>query len=832
MDFVHEIVKFGDVKPYKFFVCKLGNINPHWHLAIELTVVLSGKVNVSIEDKKYVFNKGEVYLVNSNSIHSMNGDNAVLAVLQIDLNSLKYYRSNLEQIRFMEKLDFNNDDIKSIFASFLDSFNYGKNDYLVVYHMSLIYKMMFNLLKNYQIGFEEKKNQDNVDRLTSIIAFINNNYAEPINLADIAKKEFISEAYLSRFFKKNMNINFSDYLKSVRLSKAVELLFTTNDSISDISSSVGFPNAKAFVSAFKEKYNLLPSEYRKNNEKNIIENNDIQNNDKEKAFNYLDDTFEDDRQTIISFTNKYKDLNVDSSNLSSNEKVDSKSQIIEIDTNKNIGVINKTFLNVIGISRLKDVLDSTVQKQLEITQKEIGFKYLKTHSVFDDDLLVVTRRNGQIYYNFSLIDKAYDFLLSNNIKPIVQLSFMPQELAKKNSKKIFLGKTIISEPKDINKWDKLVQTFLKHLINKYGINEIKTWLFSVWSEPSTSNFLFGLEDPVFFELYEHTYKDVKNIDKELKFIGPASFSAYGKSEGWLKKFLVFAKKKNIIPDFISVHYYDVDLSWIDDPNEKEKYIPNRMYLSPIDNSFDKFIMNIEDLLKELEINRTLLITEWNNTASHFDYLSDTCFKSSYIAKNVLNNMDKVGSFGYWLLSDYHMENVLSNDEFQGGLGLFTINGIKKPSYYAFQLLSKMKGVKVDSGINYFVCKDGDKLVIYLYNYNHYSYDYSRQKNYSVTKRNRYTPFDKFEELYLHLNIKNLSGEYEIKETIINRHNGSAFDKYLELGEIQDYEIDPSYLNGISKPKILYKRIHLQDGLLLDYDLEPFEVRMIEISKVF
>ena len=82
----------------------------------------------------------------------------------------------------------------------------------------------------------------------------------------------------------------------------------------------------------------------------------------------------------------------------------------------------------------------------------------------------------------------------------------------------------------------------------------------------------------------------------------------------------------------------------------------------------------------------IYLSEWNNTPSQQDLLNDTCFKSCYIVKNILENYDRLDSFTYQALTDLMADDALPNKLFFGGLGLFTVNGIPKASYYAYTLL--------------------------------------------------------------------------------------------------------------------------------------------------
>ena len=70
-------------------------------------------------------------------------------------------------------------------------------------------------------------------------------------------------------------------------------------------------------------------------------------------------------------------------------------------------------------------------------------------------------------------------------------------------------------------------------------------------------------------------------------------------------------------------------------------------------------------------------------------MNDTCFKSCYIVKCILENYDKLDSFAYWSLTDRMGEAAQPKEMYFGGLGLFTANGVPKASYMVFTLFSRI-----------------------------------------------------------------------------------------------------------------------------------------------
>lgn len=95
--------------------------------------------------------------------------------------------------------------------------------------------------------------------------YIQAHYTEDLSLNTVAESVYLHRDYLSRQFKKEVGMNYSEYLLKVRLDKAKKLLETTDMRISDIASSVGISNLSYFSTVFNKTYGLKPKEIRKKN---------------------------------------------------------------------------------------------------------------------------------------------------------------------------------------------------------------------------------------------------------------------------------------------------------------------------------------------------------------------------------------------------------------------------------------------------------------------------------------------------------------------------------------------------------------------------------------
>jgi len=96
-----------------------------------------------------------------------------------------------------------------------------------------------------------------------MIAYIDENYQQKIELEDIAKIGGYNVNYTSQFFKRQLGVSFLEYLLRLRLREATVRLVNSEDGVAHIASSCGFADIKAFNVAFKKHFHTTPSEYRK-----------------------------------------------------------------------------------------------------------------------------------------------------------------------------------------------------------------------------------------------------------------------------------------------------------------------------------------------------------------------------------------------------------------------------------------------------------------------------------------------------------------------------------------------------------------------------------------
>ena len=176
---------------------------------------------------------------------------------------------------------------------------------------------------------------------------------------------------------------------------------------------------------------------------------------------------------------------------------------------------------------------------------------------------------GRPIYDFALLDGIFDAFKSSGVRPMVELGFMPKDLAadlpdRHEPYQVHFPQSTVSgksnnPPKDYEKWGELVRVLTQHLAERYGKEEVLRWYFEVWNEPDIDYWHASPEE--YFKLYDYAVAGVRAALPSARVGGPASTSPGNeKANLFLRKFLEHvnsgksaADQKTVPLDFISFH---------------------------------------------------------------------------------------------------------------------------------------------------------------------------------------------------------------------------------------------------------------------------------------
>ncbi|MCR5735597.1 MAG: response regulator [Lachnospiraceae bacterium] len=126
-------------------------------------------------------------------------------------------------------------------------------------------RVMTSIMESFgETNDEESKPPVSDKMIDNVISDIREHYTEDISLTSLAAKYNISTGHLSNMIKEHLQVNFSDYIASLRIQRAKELLRDDGYSIQEIAEIVGYNDYFYFTKVFKKIEGISPSKYRKN----------------------------------------------------------------------------------------------------------------------------------------------------------------------------------------------------------------------------------------------------------------------------------------------------------------------------------------------------------------------------------------------------------------------------------------------------------------------------------------------------------------------------------------------------------------------------------------
>lgn len=249
------------------FICSVTNnltFPAHLHKQFEIVYVLSGSIQVTVNDITKDLSVGDLSISYPNTIHSLTtceSSRILLIIFDTHLvdNDFDNYFDFLPTNPFILSENLHKDVIYCL-SSLIDM-NKSELDYTLI--KGYLTVILCHLIK--QLDLVEVMH-DHLNLVQQALVYIDNHYTEPITLDILAKDLKASKFYISRIFNNKLHTTFNSYINNKRIQFAKHLLITTKLSITDISFQSGFDSARTFYRAFNENCGYTPREYRNNNQ--------------------------------------------------------------------------------------------------------------------------------------------------------------------------------------------------------------------------------------------------------------------------------------------------------------------------------------------------------------------------------------------------------------------------------------------------------------------------------------------------------------------------------------------------------------------------------------
>jgi len=404
-----------------------------------------------------------------------------------------------------------------------------------------------------------------------------------------------------------------------------------------------------------------------------------------------------------------------------------------------------------GSGRAILTLRDNYRRDMREVKQITDFRYVRFHAIFHDEVGIYDEDDhGRPVYNFSYLDQSYDGLLANGVRPFVELSFMPKKLASKDMLHAFWYKQNIAPPKDYARWDALIAEFAKHLIERYGIDEVSQWYFEVWNEPNLDFWVGNPKEATYYELYDRAGRAIKHVSPRLRVGGPSTAQA-----AWVDRFLAHCKEKNVPVDFASTHVYGNDQAE-DVFGTHEKIPRTRMVCRAVKKVHDQIAASPYP-------NMPLIWSEFNASYMNEPAVTDSAFMGPWMADTIRQCDGLTEMMSYWTFSDVFEEQGVIKTPFYGGFGLLAERGIPKAAFNDFALLHQLGDARLDVNSDSVLVTRG------------------KSGSLSIAAWNLFLPEEAGSPKTLTLHFKGLPASQTARITIVDKEHGSPLPAWEKMG---------------------------------------------------
>ncbi|WP_197093953.1 GH39 family glycosyl hydrolase [Nonomuraea sp. SBT364] len=361
----------------------------------------------------------------------------------------------------------------------------------------------------------------------------------------------------------------------------------------------------------------------------------------------------------------------------------------------------------VGTGRFELALRRDYQESLALVQREIGFRHIRGHGLLSDGIGVHRpyEHGGarHVRHVFTYVDQVVDAYLELGVKPFVELGFMPSGLAS-GDRTVFWWQGNVTPPASWREWADLVKATVAHLVDRYGLDEVRGWPIEVWNEPDLEQFWLDADQDAYHRLYEVSAHAVKEVDASLQVGGPAT--SPGADDGWLTRFAEFVDGRSVPVDFVSRHAYT---------SGPARHHPFGVHqsLAPASKLLEQFAAPRRELAGTALAGLPVHITEFNSSYRPDNLVHDTAFHAAYLAPVLVAGGEVADSFSYWTFSDMFEEAGIPTSIFHGGFGLLTHRQIKKPTFHLYAFMARMGEHVLARGADHLVTRDDDGRVTVL-----------------------------------------------------------------------------------------------------------------------
>ena len=698
----------------------------------------------------------------------------------------------------------NHELLEGMFSFFDDCYNHEHVTELK--RISDSYDLLLSLeklLRHVKPGLPELKREGTAGEMTT---WLEEHFSEDISLADFAEAFGYSRQHISTLFHDMTGNAFSDYLRKLRLMEAQRLLVTTGLNVTEVSERSGFPNPKAFHTAFAKSFGMTPANYRRENRPG------------EGA--ELTAPSSEILQGTNALLQEYRMVYARSD------------ETVRISEKLPLGELPHTLFlpkwnDILNVDSCVDCIQTELQEQLREIQNELHFRYVRLTNAIHADLVLYLPTERR--HRFTRLFQLLEFFRSIDLIPMFAFGeayVITQGAEMLNGD----GYSVARED-----WLRLLDGLITAALKKWGREWVSRWRFE-FHMPAR---LYGSEDPAaFLGLYAESAALIRQKLPGAQVGGPALSADGTRSNRW-QAFLMGVAEQKLPLDFVSMELwgdYSTESSGFAGQYGEWKETRKVSGLRCADTALAMQRVGqvkrwmLENGLAEIPLLISALgISKYQARNAQ---LGGHC--AAYLVKCILALQNQVDGIGCWKALSNEAEYPDEYSFLSDGCGLITRNGLKTPAWYAYKLLSGLLPELIFRGLGSCVTgtkKDG--MAILLYNCKNYSEKFCRlylsPQGAEYSDPTFYQSWSAVTESILVSGIP--KGTYRVSRHLVGDHYGCIATVLRQLGDIDPRDKHTAeYLAGQSLPWQHNDLVEADGEMELRVTLQPNEIMLLRIIR--
>ncbi len=250
-------------------------MSAHWHSEIEIIRILQGELRVRLDNRDYTAKKGDIVVVNPETVHGASPVECVyeclifhIDFLDTDTYSCRFFVESILNREFVIR-EYNKKE-EDAFCEAVDTvfemMTHKSSGYKFMV-IGALYSMLGIIVDSHLYspvtGNPSIADTKNIPKLKKVLTYLRENFDRQLSLGDMAKAAGMSPKYFCYFFKEMTGKTPVEYLNGYRIEKASQMLLNTDKSVTETAFSCGFNDLSYFIKNFKSQKGISPAKFRK-----------------------------------------------------------------------------------------------------------------------------------------------------------------------------------------------------------------------------------------------------------------------------------------------------------------------------------------------------------------------------------------------------------------------------------------------------------------------------------------------------------------------------------------------------------------------------------------